>query len=333
MENADVARTFDEVADLLEIKGENAFRVRAYRNAARTLESLPTPVARLLERGEGALSELPGIGRDLAGKIHTLVDTGHLPVLEELLAEVPEGLVTLLRVEGLGPKRARLIYDHLGIDTLDGLEAAAREGRLHALRGIGPALEHKVLDGIARVRARSGRFRLDQADAWAASIRSHLEGAEGLLRLEIAGSYRRRKETVGDLDVLAAATATNGVAERFLAHPDIARVLARGATRCAIALTSGVNVDLRIVRAASFGAALHYFTGSRAHNIAIRTLGLRRGLRINEYGVFRRMRRIAGRSEEEIVDVARRGWCTPRDIVNSYPLAELRRVLHPPRAA
>ncbi len=311
MENIDIARIFEEVADLLEIQGANPFRIRAYRTAARTVEAQSIPIASLLAKDEGALEELPGIGRDLAGKIREIVETGDLTLRKELVTEIPEGLVEMMRVSGLGPKRAKQIYDELGIDSLDGLEKAAREERLQELHGLGPTLEAKILQGIAEHRARAGRFRLAEADAYVRPLLEYLKGAPGIQSLEVAGSYRRRRETVGDVDVLVAAKKGGPIADRFIAYSEVAQVLAHGETKCSVVLKSRLQVDLRVVPPESFGAALHYFTGSKAHNIAIRTLGVKKKLKINEYGVFRGSRRAGGRTEEEVFRAVGLPWIPP----------------------
>ena len=300
MENVDVTRMFQQVADLLELHGENQFRVRAYRNAARTLESLPTRVAELVAHDGKSLAKLPGIGKDLAGKITEIVTTGHCAVLDELLTEIPKGLLDVMAVPGLGPKRAKAIHDVLGVSTLAALERAARTGKLHTVRGIGQLIERRVIDGIAQRQQQTGRILLAEADALVAPLLDHLRGARGLVQLEVAGSLRSRRETVGDLDLLASARPGNDLAKRFVAYPDFARILARGTTRCAGELRRGLQVDLRVVRPASFGAALHYFTGSKAHNIAVRSIARAHALKINEYGVFRGSRRIAGTTEQQV---------------------------------
>jgi DNA polymerase (family 10) len=310
MENLDVAQVFERVADLLEIQGENPFRIRAYRNAARTIESLGVSVAKLAKE-EGGLTGLPGIGKDLAGKIRELCDTGRLGVLVELTAKTPESLAELIRVPGLGPRRARQIYEELGIGSIDELERAARAGRLHQLSGIGIALEARLLQGITDMRSHAGRFRLAEAEAHVAPLLAVLRRAPGVQRIDIAGSYRRRRETVGDIDILIAATPDNRVADHLIAYPGVKQVLARGDTRCAVVLRSGLQVDVRIVAEESYGAALHYFTGSKPHSIAIRALGIKRGLKINEYGVFRGSRPIAGRTEEEVFASVGLPWIPP----------------------
>lgn len=309
IENIDIARLFEEIADLLEIQGENPFRIRAYRTAARTIETLTVPAASLAS--EDRLDELPGIGADLAGKIRTILETGTLPLLQELAAKTPESLVQMLRIPGLGPKRAKQIYERLGITTLETLETAARSGRLRKLPGIKEATEQKILRGLADLRGHAGRWRLAEADAYLQPLLAHLKASHAVTRLEVAGSYRRRKDTVGDIDILVVSSRPRSVVKRFTSYPRVKQVQAEGPTRSSILLDCGLQVDLRVVPAISFGAALYYFTGSKSHNIAVRALGLRHGLKINEYGVFRATRRIAGRTEQEVFDTVGLPWIAP----------------------
>ena len=312
MDNADIAKLFDEVADLLEILNENPFRVRAYRTGARTVETLGEPIASLAQRGGvKALCELPGIAKDLAGKIVEIVKTGDLALRRELCERVPESLVEMMRVTAVGPKRARMFYEKLDLRTIDALERAAGEGRLHGVRGIGETLEARILRGCAEHKARAGRYRLDQGDAHAGPLAAFLRGAPEVLALEVAGSLRRRKETIADLDVLVASNDPTAVAERLLRYPEVKQVLARGETKCVVVLRSNMQVDVRIVAPESFGAALHYFTGSKAHNIAVRLLGVKRHLKINEYGVFRGTRRLCGAKEEEVYRAVGLPWIPP----------------------
>ncbi|MGB7219775.1 MAG: DNA polymerase/3'-5' exonuclease PolX [Vicinamibacterales bacterium] len=311
MENIEIAKTLDEVADLLEIQSANPFRVRAYRNAARTLGTLGTSVTSMLERDGKALEELPGIGADLAGKIATICRTGRLPLLAELSRKTPESLVALLRIPGVGPKRAKLIYAKLGVKTLPQLEKAARAGRISELPRMGPALEQSILRGIEQDKTQSARVPLAEAEAYVRPLVERLRAMPEVEQLDVAGSFRRRSETVGDVDILVASRDAAAVATLFLGDPDVKQVLARGDTRCSVVLRSGLQVDLRIVPAASYGSALHYFTGSKAHNIAIRLLGVKRGLKINEYGVFRGERPIGGRTEEEVFRAVGLGWIPP----------------------
>ena len=309
VENIDVARILEEIADLLEIQGENTFRIRAYRAAARTIETLTVSAESLA--AEGRLDELPGIGADLAGKICTILKTGTLPLLQELTAQIPEGLVQMLRIPGLGPKRAKEIYDELGVTTLDELEAAATSGRLRTLPGIKGATEQKILHGIAALHGHAGRWRLDEADAYVQPLLAHLKASPAVARLEVAGSYRRRKDTVGDVDILVTSSRPRAVVKQFTTYSRVKQVQAEGPTRSSVLLDCGLQVDLRVIPAVSFGSALHYLTGAKSHNIAIRAFGLKHGLKINEYGVFRRTRRIAGRSEQEVYDAVGLPWIPP----------------------
>ena len=309
MENIDIARMLEEIADLLEIQGENAFRIRAYRTAARTIGALAVPAATLV--AEGRLDELPGIGSDLAGKISTILDTGTLPLLRQLAAKTPESLVQMLRIPGLGPKRAKQIYDTIGVKTLEALEEAARSGRLRELPGIKETTEQKILRGIADLRGHAGRWRLAEADAYLQPLLAHLEASPAVTRLEVAGSHRRHKDTVGDIDILVVSSRPQTVAERFTTYPRVKEVRAEGVTRSSVVLDCGLQVDLRVVPAVSFGAAFHYFTGSKSHNIAVRALGVKHKLKINEYGVFRGERRIGGRTEQEVFDAVGLPWIPP----------------------
>ena len=310
MENIDIAKIFEEVADLLEILDASVFRIRAYRTAARTIETLTTPAESLLKE-DGGLEALPGIGKDLAGKIREIIETGQLALLSELTAEVPASLVEVMRIPGLGPKRAKQVYDQLGIETLAGLEQAARAGQLRTLRGWKETMEARVVQGIAELKTWEGRVRLIDADAYIRPLVEHLEAAEGLTYIQVAGSYRRRRETVGDVDLLATAANAKPVMARFLSYPQVKQVLAQTDTKSSIVLRQGLQVDLRVVPKESLGAALHYFTGSKAHNIAVRTLGVKRELKINEHGVFRGSRRIAGRQEADVFRAVGVPWIPP----------------------
>jgi DNA polymerase (family 10) len=299
--NAEIAAAFDHLADLLEIEGANPFRVRAYRKAARTVEDLPRSAAELIASGED-LAELPGIGADLAGKIAEFVASKHLAVLDEAKARLPAGLVELTNVPGIGPKRARALYDKLKVHSLSDLRKAATAGKLHGLAGFGVKSETKLLDELKRRREVQRRFRLDTAEDFAEPLLEYLKRSKGVVQATIAGSYRRRKDTVGDLDIVVAAHAGSDVMQRFISYDEVDEVAAHGETRATVVLRSGLQIDLRVVPTESYGAALHYFTGSKAHNIAIRKLGLERGLKINEYGVFRGTKRVAGDTEQSVYD-------------------------------
>jgi len=311
MDNEGISNVLSQVADLLEIEGASPFRVRAYRGASRTVGALASPAGSLPDKGPGSLEELPGIGKDLAQKIRDLAETGELALLHELKERIPESLIHLLEIPGLGPKRAKAIHEGLGIDTIDALEKAAREGKLRALKGVGPKLEAQILEGIAARAVRGKRILLSEAEAQIEPIVARLREAPGVTRIEVAGSYRRRRDNVGDVDILVAAEASANIGKLLLSDPQTEKVLADGDTKTSVVLKSGLQVDLRVVPAESFGAALHYFTGSKAHNIAIRTLGVRKKLKINEYGVFEDSNRVSGEREEDIFASVGLGYVPP----------------------
>ncbi len=299
MVNQQIAQKFYKTADLLEILGENPFRVRAYRNAARTIESLGRDLSEMVANGED-LTKLPGIGKDLAQKIKEIIETGSFDKLRELEEKVPPGLIELLKVEGLGPKRIKTLYETLGITTLEELRDAAAQGKISALPGFGKKLEQTILKGVILAKKEGRRFKWAYAESFANELVRFLKKAKGLNKIEVAGSFRRKKETVGDLDILVTAARPEKIIEHFVTFPDIKTVISKGQTRSTVILSSDIQVDLRAVEEESYGSALHYFTGSKPHNIAIRALALKAGLKINEYGVFKGNKRIAGRNEEDI---------------------------------
>jgi DNA polymerase (family 10) len=295
VQNAEIAAMFDQAAELLEIKGENQFRVRAYRRAARTIEGLPQSVRSLISAGTD-LSELPGIGKDLAGKIADIVQTGHFALLDSLKKRLPGQLGEIAALPGLGPKRVKLLYDKLKVRTLDDLRQVIKAGRLHGLSGFGPTIEQKLLGALEKPRVEQ-RFKLAVAEAEAEALVGFLRGSG---RAVVAGSYRRRRDTVGDLDVLVTAADGAAVGDKLVGYENVAEVLAHGPTRTTVVLRSGLQVDVRAVPEQSYGAALLYFTGSKAHNIALRGLANAHKWKLNEYGLFSGKRRIAGATEEEV---------------------------------
>ena len=295
--NAEIATMFDQTAELLEIQGANPFRARAYRRAARTIENLPQSVASLIAAGKD-LSELPGIGEDLAGKIAGIVASGRFDVLQSLKRKLPGDLAAMATLPGLGPKRIKLLYDRLHLRTLEDLRRAARAGRLSELRGFGAKTEEKILAALSKSAVVEKRFKLSVAEAEATALLDYLKLPKS--DIAVAGSYRRRRETVGDLDIVATAVKTAVGGDRLVKYDNVPRVAAHGPTRTTVVLRSGLQVDLRVVPAPSFGSALLYFTGSKAHNIALRSLANDRGWKLNEYGLFDGKRRIAGRTETEI---------------------------------
>jgi DNA polymerase (family 10) len=321
--NADIAAAFEQVADLLEYEGENAFRIRAYRGAARTIGTLVEPLAGV--RGDPArrLTDLDGIGADLAGKIEVLLDTGRLPLLDELQARVPAVAFELMRVPGLGPKKAKSLVDQLGIGSLPELEAACREGRVAELKGFGAKTQAAILGNIAfAMDPGHARLLWEQADDVAGSLLAWLRQCPAARQVEAAGSWRRGRETVGDLDLVVDGDDAAAVMDRLAAWPETAAVLQRGDTRMSIRGPKALQIDLRVVPAASFGAALQYFTGSKEHNVKLRSRARDHGLTINEYGVHRlepptaggrpdSSGTVAGRTEAEVYAAVGLAWIPP----------------------
>lgn len=325
--NADVAAIFDELADLLEIEGANPFRVRAYRTAARTLRDLGSEVATIIAQGDD-LTELPGIGEDLAEKIQEIVRTGTAAMLEEHRQRVPKTLTELLTIPGLGPKRVKTLYHDLGIRSLDQLRQAAQEGRIRTLSGFGEKTERQILD---RVQMRAGtdrRFKLGIAAQYAEALITELKKSPGVTAVVAAGSYRRAKETIGDLDILVTARDGSPVMDRFVSYQEVADILAHGETKASVRLASGLQVDLRVVPEESYGAALQYFTGSKDHNVVLRQLAQQQGLKINEYGVFRGDVRVAGDTEESVYASVGLPWIPPelRENRGEFEAARARRL-------
>ena len=308
--NAEVATAFEEMADLLEIEGANPFRVRAYRFAARTLRDLPAEVGEMVAKGED-LTSLPGIGDDLAGKIKEILATGTAAAIEAQRKRVPATLTGLLRIPGLGPKRVKRLAHELKIRSLSELQTAAQAGRVRTLAGFGEKTEQHILDALATRLAEAPRVQRAVAIPSAEALVAYLEQSSGVSRVIAAGSYRRGLETIGDLDILVTAPAGHTVMDRFVAYQEVRDVLAHGATKSSVRLQSGLQVDLRVVPQDSYGAALLYFTGSKAHNVVLRQLAQQRGLKLNEYGVFRGDKPIAGETEESVYASLGLPWIPP----------------------
>lgn len=311
MKNPDVARFFDEYADLLEIEGANPFRVRAYRNASRTVEGLAEPVAELAARGVSALMELEGIGGDLADKIVTIVKTGSLPQLEELKAKIPADVREMLKIPGIGPKKVAALWKELRLATLADLKTAAERGDIAKLKGFGVKTAQIILAGLEQLSRSGGRYLLADAKAAADIIAADLLAAGVVTRAEPAGSCRRRKESCGDLDLLTTADDSTAAMDSLAGHPQVETVLSRGDTKQRVRLRMGIELDLRVVPEESYGAALQYFTGSKEHNIVMRRRAQERGLKLNEYGLFRGEQLVAGRTEEEVYRALDLPWIPP----------------------
>ena len=283
MDNSSVARVFGEIADLLEIKGENPFKIRAYRNASETIATFGGRVADL---DDVRLLQIPGIGRDLAKKVREIVETGDTAYRRELAAEFPPSLLDLLRLQGVGPRTVRQLYAELGVRTLDDLETALGDGRLRSLRGMGTRKQQAIQRALEEHRRYAGRHLLADTAEAAAALVAWLSEREPGIEFVPVGSLRRRCETCGDLDVLAIG-ASAAVMDRFTAYTLVDRALGRGDTKSSVLLRGGQQADLRLVPTESRGAALQYFTGSKAHNIALRDRAIGRGFKLNEYGLFR----------------------------------------------
>ncbi|WP_455208033.1 DNA polymerase/3'-5' exonuclease PolX [Kaarinaea lacus] len=308
--NADIAAVFEEIADLLEIENANPFRIRAYRNAARTLLELGSEARELVENDED-LSELPGIGKDLAAKIVEIVQTGQCQALEKLRKETPAGLPELLHIPGLGPKRVAALYHELDIHTVEQLMRAAKDQRLRQLAGFGAKTEARILESIKTHAKEERRLKLVVAAQYANALVEYLKQCSAVKDIVVAGSFRRCKETVGDLDILVTASEAAAVMKHLVDYDEIGDVVSSGTTRATVILRNKLQVDVRVVKPQSFGAALHYFTGSKAHNIAIRRRAQKKGLKINEYGVFKGDKLIAGKDEKEVFKSVDLPWIPP----------------------
>ncbi len=298
MKNKQVAEIFNKVAALLEIKGENPYRVRAYQRAAQVIEALTTDVEELARQGR--LSKLPGIGADLAQKIKEILRTGTLSLYEELKREIPPVLLTFLEIPGLGPKKVKTIYEKLGITSIEELEKACKEHKIAKLPGFGWKTEQNILKGIKLFREKTGRRPLGEILPVAEEVVRLLKEGAPVEKIAIAGSLRRRKETVKDIDILITSVKPSEVMKKVVDLPMVEEVIASGETKTSVRIKPGIQMDVRVVEPESWGAALAYFTGSKAHNIRVRELALEKGLKINEYGVFKGSEKIAGETEEEV---------------------------------
>ncbi|MEZ4424414.1 MAG: DNA polymerase/3'-5' exonuclease PolX [Gemmatimonadota bacterium] len=331
MENFEIARVLGELADLLEIQGANSFRVRAYRNAGRAVAQTSRPYAEMVAAGE-KLTDLPDIGETVASHIVELVRTGRLGRLEELGREVPLSLVELTRLESVGPKKAARLWKELGVTTLEELEAAVKAGRVETLSGFGPKSATRLLEAIADRRKQRGRLLLSEAEAFLDPLLRWLREAPDLERLEVAGSFRRRRETIGDLDLLATVQGDGAdVIQRFVDYPSVERITGQGETKGSVVLRGGPAVDLRVLPPESFGSALLYFTGSKEHNVELRTQAVRAGLKVSEWGIFRvtetgeEGERLAGRTEEECYEALGLPWIPPELRENRGEIAAARK--------
>jgi DNA polymerase (family 10) len=299
VDNRQIGRVLHEIADLLDIKGDDAFRIRSYRLAAESVESCGFDIGEILRRGE-ALPRLPGVGKGIEAKIRELLASGFCASHQELLAEVPGGLLELLRIPGLGPRGVHLVWTRLGVRGPGDLQAAIADGRFRSLPGMKEKKEARIRKGLDEALRAATRFLLTEADATVARLARLLQDG-GAERIEAVGSYRRRRETVGDIDLIVLGDGAR-LSEAFVTGPEVREVLVRGAAKSSVVLATGLQVDLRPFAPENLGAALQYFTGSRAHNVAVRERAVRRGLKLNEYGVFQveTDARIAGATENDV---------------------------------
>lgn len=316
MDNREIAAIFDELADLLEFKGENPFRIRAYRNGARAIADLDQQVTDIIREGKAELASIPGIGKTLDEKCHTLIQSGSLPQLDKLRAEFPPSVLAMVRIPGVGAKKAARLHAELGIQSLEELEQACQQGKVRALKGFGAKSEQTILDGLQIAQAASLRMRWCDADELIASLLQHMQRCPAVKRIEPAGSYRRGRETVGDIDLLCVAKDRDEVMNHFENFPGRSETIARGdekKTKVSIRVASGFQVDLRLVEANQFGAALQYFTGSQAHNVHLRSLAKKAGLKVNEYGVFPddQPNSLTGADEADVYRVLGLPWIPP----------------------
>ena len=325
VDNGMLADAFDEMAMLLEFRGENPFRIRAYQNGARAIRELDESVAKILDDPERDLAGIPGIGKTLVDKSRTIVNTGSLPQLEKLRQEIPPVVIAMSRIPGLGAKKAVRLRDDLSIDSLDDLRAACNADRVAGLKGFGKKTQAAILDGLEIATAAAERLRYVDADRLVASLREHLDQCDAIDRFEFAGSYRRGRETVGDLDILTVADDREAAMDALEQFPSRTTTIARGDTKISIRVRPAFQVDMRCVEADQFGAALQYFTGSQAHNIRTRKIATGLGYKLNEYGLFDADDRVvAGADESEVYRALGLPWIAPelREARHEFAWAE-----------
>ncbi|MCF7873359.1 MAG: DNA polymerase/3'-5' exonuclease PolX [Candidatus Omnitrophica bacterium] len=297
--NNKIADIFSEIADLLDIQDENQFRIRSYRNAARTIDGLSQSVAEMVKEGKD-LSKLSGIGKDLAQKIETIVKKGSLPQLKKLRKKTPQSLSTIMKVAGLGPKKVKAMNKKLNIKALKDLKRAAKAGKVSQLEGFGKKTEKNILENIGQIESGEKRKKILAVKQLAEPLIAYLKKDQSLKDISTAGSYRRKKETVKDLDILVTHKSKSKIMDHFTKYEDVKKVIAKGNTKSTVKLRSDFNVDLRSVAKSNYGAALLYFTGSKAHNIAIRKIAVAKKYKLNEYGLFKGKKRVAGKTEAEV---------------------------------
>jgi DNA polymerase (family 10) len=310
MKNSEIADIFFEMADLLDMQGVQ-WKPRAYRNAARAVDSAEDVEIILRKGGRKALLEIPGVGEALADKIIEYIETGKVKEYERLTGKLPEGVHAMMHIMGVGPKKAWRLYKELGIKGVDQLEKACKKGKLRTHKGFGEKTEEDILKGIATLRTGQERILLGRAWVISQEIINRLKKLKQISAIEPAGSLRRMQETIGDIDILVISSNPEIVMDTFITMPDVVRVLAKGSTKSSVQLKEGVSADVRVLEPKSFGAALQYFTGNKEHNIAVRQIAIKKGLKLSEYGVFRKNKQIAGKTEEEVYKKLGLEWIPP----------------------
>lgn len=313
MINEKVTTVFSEIADMLEILGENVFRIRAYRRAAEVVRNLGEDLERLHKENDAAIEKIPGIGKDLHNKIIELIETGECEMHERLQKKLSPGILEILRVRGIGPKKVKLFYEQLGITTLEQLQNAAESGALATLPGMGEKSEESILEALENRLFSKERIPYEQALKEAEAYIAYMNKCKGLKKIAYAGSLRRKRETIGDVDLLVAGDDSAALSEHFTSYPKVSKVLGSGDTKSSVLIGENVQVDLRVVEPESFGAALLYFTGSKQFNIDMRTLALKKGLKINEYGIYRGEERLAGDTEKSMFDALEMDFVEPEE--------------------
>ncbi len=301
MENRDIARIFNQIADVLEITGGNQYKIRAYRRAAMNIEGLSKRIEDIYREDERGLREIPGVGEGIAKKIKEIIKTGRLKKHQELLKKVPPELLELTQITGIGPKHLKALMDGLNVKNVDDLERVCKEHKVRELEGFGQITEEKILIALKEYRGSKGRIKLNEAYSYGNSIVDYLKrGEDKIDRVEIAGSLRRGVETIGDIDILVSTKDVDEIMDKFTKYPEVKEVLSKGRTKSSVVLSSGLQVDLRNIKESEFGSALVYFTGSKLHNIHIRKMAKSKGLKVNEYGVFKGKRLLGSKTEEDV---------------------------------
>ena len=331
MENREYARILYETADLMEIAGDDGFRIRSYRNGAATIEGYPERIADILSNPDAKITSVPGIGKGLAAVLAEIEKRGSCERRDELLLKFPPAALDFLKIQGLGPKSIAVLFEHLAVKTIDELEQACKDQKLRTLPRMGAKLEEKVLRGIAQLREHSGRFHLNFADNAANEMMSYIREVGGLEIVAAAGSLRRGKETIGDIDLLVTGPNAAAVLDRVAQHPKVNEILGRGVNKTSVKVgREGLQIDVRALEHQSFGAAMQYFTGSKEHNVALRQRALRMGFTLNEYGLFRLddNSRVAGETEEGVYGMLGLDWIPPelRENQGEIELAESHRL-------